>query len=191
MLGIALTSSLALVACGQQEGGASEEVSNTSKVDQKDSSIKLIPNFMVVGEKNIGYIQVPEEFVSFYDGELAQNGVISKVIQYAKIDQSFILSAMSLNSDATLGEGIAGITSSMEADGPVESKKVKIDGYEAAEIYQYYADVDYHLYVYLVDTGDDLKFISLEFTGSEAKEKEELKEQIISTYSADEPNFED
>ncbi|MGE7983668.1 hypothetical protein [Solibacillus sp. NPDC093137] len=151
-----------------------------------NNSMELYKDFKFVGNKDSGYLQVPEEFKRFV--EMAINSESS--LAYSHRDETMKVSFQALESPDLQVEVDSTLKVMQEKKNADEHSIVNVDDIEVAglkgkvihkEYYSEWADMDYHVYMIFLNGKYSLKSISFEFEGDQY----ELKDKILASYSED------
>lgn len=151
-------------------------------VEVKQNTIEnpIKEGFKVVGDDTYGWFQIPEDFGRFVD----VNNPDPNIKQFSSQDKSFILTFYPIRNDVSHNEMVANFVDYMRNQGPnVLLMPGEVNGNKASELFQYYEKDDYTWHVWIVDEKDARKYISIEYEG----EQEELKNNVLESYSLTEP----
>lgn len=115
-----------------------------------------------VGQDKYGFVQVPSSWVNFKDVDLPDD---SKVIQYSDpLGSSIITLNVIENFDQNIEDAAQATAQNIQSNGvDVKGAKVKIDNYDAYQLYGLYEDQGLMLIVwYFMDENNNLHYVSAE-----------------------------
>jgi len=125
-----------------------------------------------VGEDDYGYITIPSDWVGYLDAGMAQAGIAH--VGFMSFD-GFIINL------ATYGRTTTSLEQVIKGSTLGNSRKTKIDGFEAYQLNGYFDVDDTYLYVwYFFDNNSNLRYISAEGPAHRVTEAIEIVEKIFS-----------
>lgn len=149
----------------------------------EEKKVEVIEGFKQIGNDLNGYIQVPEEFLTFKEID----NPTSPATQYASEDQSFIVTYLTIDETLSFEEAVQSLKDSMGMGGPeFKETKVTAAGLEGIELYQEFDEEGfegYQFHVYVLKGKKANRYIAIEYYGDGT----EIKDQILNSYLEEKP----
>lgn len=166
--------SMLLTACSDsKEHEATLNPVSASAQDVSEPDILI--DYQFVGNDSYGYMQIPEDFERF----VTATNMNDDTFIFASPDEKLIVSFELYSKAATLKNATKKIADGLNGNGEdVEVSPVEINGLQGSMISKTWADEDYHIYVYILQGKQELRYISIEYEGKQ----DDVRDNIVKSY---------
>ena len=166
--------SMFLTACSDsKEHEATLDQVSASAQDVSEPNILI--DYQFVGNDSYGYMQIPEDFKRFITATNRNDDTFI----FASPDEKMIVSFELYSKAATLKNASKKIADDLNGNGEgVEVSPIEINGMQGSMISKTLVDEDYHIYVYILQGKQELRYISIEFEGNQ----EDVRDNIVNSY---------